>query len=130
MALVMGQFRAYQSGTPDALALLQHLCANDMDVPVGRMELLDRWAGVQSSMALMPEWGRRLTGTVPRVHGNQVVSVSYSRLKPKQRLTSWLDILALSASYPDENWTGHAVARSKAGPQRALVGPLDHRVRR
>lgn len=71
--------------------------------------------------------GRRLTGTVPRVHGNQVVSVSYSRLKPKQRLTSWLDILALSASYPDENWTGHAVAHSKAGPQRALVGPIDHR---
>lgn len=71
--------------------------------------------------------GRRLTGTVPRVYGNQVVSVSYSRLKPKQRLSSWLDVLALSASYPDENWTGHAVAHSKAGPQRALVGPLDHR---
>jgi len=71
--------------------------------------------------------GRRLTGTVPRVHGNQVVTLSYSRLKPKQRLASWLDVLALSATYPDENWTGHAVARAKAGPQRALVGPLDHR---
>lgn len=71
--------------------------------------------------------GRRLTGTVPRVHGNQVVSLSYSRLKPKQRLASWLDVLALSAAYPDESWTGHAIARSKAGPQRALVGPLDHR---
>ncbi|HWJ09392.1 MAG TPA: exodeoxyribonuclease V subunit gamma, partial [Nocardioides sp.] len=71
--------------------------------------------------------GRRLTGTVPRVHGNQVVSLSYSRLKPKQRLASWLDVLALSAAFPDESWTGHAIARSKAGPQRALVGPLDHR---
>ncbi|KRA38861.1 MULTISPECIES: exodeoxyribonuclease V subunit gamma [unclassified Nocardioides] len=71
--------------------------------------------------------GRRLTGTVPQVHGNQVVSLSYSRLKPKQRLSSWLDVLALSASHPDENWTAHAIARSKAGPQRALVGPLDHR---
>ncbi|HWJ65168.1 MAG TPA: exodeoxyribonuclease V subunit gamma [Nocardioides sp.] len=71
--------------------------------------------------------GRRLTGTVPRVHGNQVVSLSYSRLKPKQRLTSWLDVVALSAAFPDESWTGHAIARSKAGPQRALVGPLDHR---
>ncbi|XBB66998.1 exodeoxyribonuclease V subunit gamma [Nocardioides sp. WV_118_6] len=71
--------------------------------------------------------GRRLTGTVPRVHGNQVVSLSYSRLKPKQRLASWLDVLALTATHPDENWTGHAVARAKAGPQRALVGPLDHR---
>lgn len=71
--------------------------------------------------------GRRLTGTVPRVHGNQVVSLSYSRLKPRQRITSWLAALALSATYPDENWTAHAVARTKAGPQRALVGPLDHR---
>lgn len=71
--------------------------------------------------------GRRLTGTVPRVHGNQVVSLSYSRLKPRQRLTSWLDVLALSAAYPDESWTGHAVARSKAGPQRALAGPVDDR---
>ncbi|QSR28462.1 exodeoxyribonuclease V subunit gamma [Nocardioides aromaticivorans] len=71
--------------------------------------------------------GRRLTGTVPRVHGNQVVSLSYSRLKPKQRLDSWLEVLALSAAHPDESWTGHAIARSKAGPQRALVGPLDHR---
>lgn len=73
--------------------------------------------------------GRRLTGTVPQVHGNQVVSLSYSRLKPKQRLASWLDVLALSVTYPDENWTAHAIARSKAGPQRALIGPLDHRAR-
>ncbi|MBS4752990.1 exodeoxyribonuclease V subunit gamma [Nocardioides sp. zg-ZUI104] len=71
--------------------------------------------------------GRRLIGTVPRVFGNQVVTVSYSRLKPKQRLSTWLDVLALSATYPDENWTGHAVAKGRAGPQRALVGPLDHR---
>ncbi|WP_435769110.1 exodeoxyribonuclease V subunit gamma [Nocardioides sp. SYSU DS0651] len=70
---------------------------------------------------------RRLTGTVPRVYGNQVVSLSYSRLKPRQRLVSWLDVLALSASYPDESWTANAVARSKAGPQRALVGGLDQR---
>lgn len=71
--------------------------------------------------------GRRLTGTVARVHGSQLVTLSYSRLKPRQRLESWLDVLALSATFPDENWTGHAVARAKAGPQRALTGPLDHR---
>ncbi|WP_370291188.1 exodeoxyribonuclease V subunit gamma [Nocardioides sp.] len=71
--------------------------------------------------------GRRLTGTVPRVHGTQVVSLSYSRLGAKQRLDSWVDVLALTATDPDRNWTGHAVAKAKAGPQRALVGPLDHR---
>ncbi|MEQ6902101.1 exodeoxyribonuclease V subunit gamma [Nocardioides sp. YIM 152588] len=71
--------------------------------------------------------GRRLTGTVARVYGNQVVTLSYSRMKAKHRLEAWVDALALAATYPDENWTTHAVAREKAGPKRALAGPLDHR---
>ncbi|TYL49842.1 exodeoxyribonuclease V subunit gamma [Nocardioides sp. BGMRC 2183] len=71
--------------------------------------------------------GRRLTGTVAKVHGNQVVSLSYSRLKPRQRLDGWVDVLALSATYSDENWTSHAVGRERAGPKRALAGPIDHR---
>jgi exodeoxyribonuclease V gamma subunit len=71
--------------------------------------------------------GRRLTGTVSGLHGNRVLSLGYSRLKPKQRLQTWVDLLALSASRPDEHWTGHAVGRERAGPKRALSGPLDHR---
>ncbi|MCR1784868.1 exodeoxyribonuclease V subunit gamma [Nocardioides carbamazepini] len=71
--------------------------------------------------------GRRLTGTVPRVHGNQVVDVTYSRPGPKQRIAAWLQVVALSATHPDENWTSHAIARARSGPQRALAGPLDHR---
>ena len=71
--------------------------------------------------------GRRLTGTVPDVHGNRVVSLGYSRLKAKQRLQTWVDVLALTVSSPDESWTGHAIGRERAGPRRALTGPLDHR---
>ncbi|WP_139979443.1 exodeoxyribonuclease V subunit gamma [Nocardioides litoris] len=71
--------------------------------------------------------GRRLTGTVSGVHGSRLVSLGYSRLKPKQRLAAWVDLLALSASDPDTSWTSHAVGREKAGPRRALAGPLDHR---
>ncbi len=70
---------------------------------------------------------RRLTGTVSRVHGTKLVSLGYSRLKPRQRLLAWIDLLALSASLPDENWTSHAVGKDRAGPKRALAGPLDHR---
>jgi exodeoxyribonuclease V gamma subunit len=72
--------------------------------------------------------GRRVTGTVPGVHGTRVVSLGYSRLKPRQRLHAWVDLLALSATYPDRHWTAHAVGRERAGPKRALSGPLDHRV--
>ncbi|WP_134742277.1 exodeoxyribonuclease V subunit gamma [Nocardioides sp. 503] len=71
--------------------------------------------------------GRRLTGTVPGVYGNKLVSLGYSRLKAKQRLMAWVDLLALSAGHPDAHWTSHAVGRDKAGPKRALSGPLDHR---
>ena len=70
--------------------------------------------------------GRRLTGTVSGVHGSRIVTLGYSRLKARQRLMSWIDLLALSAGRSDESWTSHAVGREKAGPKRALTGPLDH----
>ena len=71
--------------------------------------------------------GRRLSGTVSGLYGAKLVTLGYSRLKPRQRLLSWIDLLALSAARPDESYTAHAVGREKAGPRRALAGPLDHR---
>ncbi len=71
--------------------------------------------------------GRRLAGTVSGVYGSKIVSLGYSRLKARQRLMSWLDLLTLSAGLPDDSWTAHAVGRDRAGPKRALAGPLDHR---
>ncbi len=71
--------------------------------------------------------GRRLTGTVSGIYGTRIVTLGYSRLKARQRLLSWVDLLALTASHPDESWTAHAVGRDRAGPKRALAGPLDHR---
>jgi exodeoxyribonuclease V gamma subunit len=71
--------------------------------------------------------GRRLTGTVSGVYGNRVVSLGYSKLKAKQRLQTWVDLLALSASHPDQHWTAHAIGRERAGPKRALSGPIDDR---
>ncbi len=73
--------------------------------------------------------GRRLTGTVAGVYGTRLVSLGYSRLKAKQRLRTWVELLALAASDPDQSWTGHAVGRERAGPKRALTGPLDQRAR-
>ncbi len=73
--------------------------------------------------------GRRLTGTVSNVIGPRIVALHYSRLAAKHRLPAWIDLLALSAARPDESWTAHTVGRSKAGPTRSLVGPVDHRSR-
>ena len=71
--------------------------------------------------------GRRLTGTVSGIHGTRLLTMGYSRLKARQRLLTWLDLLALSAAFPDQHWTSHAIGRGRAGAQRALAGPLDHR---
>ena len=71
--------------------------------------------------------GRRLTGTVSGIYGTRLVTLGYSKLKAKQRLLTWIDLLALAAGRPDESWTAHAVGKDRAGPKRALSGPLDHR---
>ncbi|MDP3967037.1 MAG: exodeoxyribonuclease V subunit gamma, partial [Nocardioides sp.] len=72
--------------------------------------------------------GRRLRGTVDDLYGHRQVRVTFSRLGPRVRLESWVDLVALSASFPDQHWIAHAVGR---GPGRqvaeSLLGPLDHR---
>lgn len=72
--------------------------------------------------------GRRLTGTVSGLFGHRVITAGYSSLKAKQRLLTWVDLLALAATFPDEHWTGHAIGKGGArGPDGFVQGPLDHR---
>ena len=68
--------------------------------------------------------GRRLSGTVGDVWGNNAVSVSFSNLGAKHRLAGWIDALALGAGLPDENWTVHTIGKHRSGGQVQLVGPL------
>ncbi|WP_405059178.1 exodeoxyribonuclease V subunit gamma [Kribbella sp. NBC_01505] len=68
--------------------------------------------------------GRRLTGTVPAVHGHRLVSVSFSRLDAKQLLSCWIQLLALSANDDDHNWTALAIGRGRNTPATRLFGPV------
>jgi exodeoxyribonuclease V gamma subunit len=70
--------------------------------------------------------GRRLTGTV-RTYGNRLVSVTYSSLAARHRLASWIDLVAISAAFPDHNWTAHALGKGKGSTSHAMAGPLDDR---
>ncbi|CUR55628.1 Exodeoxyribonuclease V gamma chain [metagenome] len=71
--------------------------------------------------------GRRLSGTVPLVYGDRIVSVTYSKLGGKQLLQAWVLLLALSAHDPDHNWTALAIGRAPRGtnPLQRLLGPVD-----
>ena len=65
--------------------------------------------------------GRLVVGTVGPVHEHTLVTVSYSTLSAKQRLTAWLCLLALSADHPAVPW--RAVTLGRRGM--AAVGPVD-----
>ncbi|QKT07374.1 exodeoxyribonuclease V subunit gamma [Gordonia sp. X0973] len=45
--------------------------------------------------------GRRLYGTVPDVYDNGLVTVTYSSIRAKQRLETWISLLALAAGASD-----------------------------
>ena len=72
--------------------------------------------------------GRRLTGTVPAVTGDRLVSVGFSRLGGKQLLAAWVQLLALSAHDEDHSWTAVVIGRRTRGDEPAArlfrpVGP-------
>jgi len=70
---------------------------------------------------------RALSGTVTGVHGHRAVRLGFSRVGAKQRLASWLDLLALSAAHPDDHWAAATVGRARDKAVAAVSGPLDHR---
>ncbi|WP_423464314.1 exodeoxyribonuclease V subunit gamma [Promicromonospora sp. MS192] len=75
--------------------------------------------------------GRSLRGSVPGVHGDRLVGVSYARLGGRQRLRTWIRLLALAASDDDRPWVGYTLGRpanprSRKTWQGSRLGPLDH----
>ncbi|NTY61540.1 exodeoxyribonuclease V subunit gamma [Mycolicibacterium sphagni] len=71
--------------------------------------------------------GRRLTGTVTRVFGDRLVSVTYSKLDGRHMLESWIPLLALFAHAPRRDWSAVCIGRPKRGtaPRRESLGRPD-----
>ncbi len=57
--------------------------------------------------------GTRITGTVPGVRDNALLSVSYSRLNPRHRIAAWVRLLALTAAHPEIAFEAITVARGR-----------------
>ncbi|MEW5812435.1 MAG: exodeoxyribonuclease V subunit gamma [Actinomycetota bacterium] len=74
--------------------------------------------------------GRRVTGTVPRVHGERLVWVTYSKLDGRHLLESWIRLVALAAHRPGRQWSAVCIGRAKRGdtPRQRLLGPPDDAV--
>ncbi len=64
---------------------------------------------------------RFVAGTVRPTYESTLLRVGYGRLTAKQRLASWLELLALSAGRPDRQWRAISVGRGGT----SVLGPLD-----
>ena len=64
-------------------------------------------------------------GTVPRVYGDRLVAVTYSKLDGRHLLESWIRLVALTAQYPGREWTAVCIGRPKRRhhPQGAAARP-------
>ncbi len=67
--------------------------------------------------------GDRFTGSVGEVHGDRIVRISFSRLSAKARLHAWIELLALTAAFPDRAWQADVIGRRG----RSLLGPVPGR---
>ncbi len=68
--------------------------------------------------------GRRVTGTVPGVHGDRLVSVTYSKLDGRHLVASWIRLLALTARDPGSEWVAVCIGRARRGgrPRVRMLG--------
>jgi exodeoxyribonuclease V gamma subunit len=55
--------------------------------------------------------GRPLTGTVPGVTGDTLLTVTFSRVAAKHRLAAWVRLLVLTAAYPERPFTAATIGR-------------------
>ncbi|MCE0539983.1 exodeoxyribonuclease V subunit gamma [Kineosporia rhizophila] len=99
---------------------------------VMRASTLERAAAPDSRDVdvLLPD-GTRLTGTVGDVRDSTVLTVTYSRLGPKHRLGSWVNLLALTATDPAPGWSAVTVGQGpRGGAARSVFEPLDQEMAR
>ena len=65
--------------------------------------------------------GRALAGTVTGVYGEVIRTISYSRVRPRERLRAWVRLLALSAARPERAFESVVVGRARPGVRGAGV---------
>jgi exodeoxyribonuclease V gamma subunit len=65
--------------------------------------------------------GRTLAGTVIGVCGDTLRAVSYSRVRPRDRLRAWVRLLALTAARPERSFASLVIGRARADAYQADV---------
>ncbi|MGY1690363.1 exodeoxyribonuclease V subunit gamma [Geodermatophilus sp. SYSU D01105] len=77
----------------DVCAEVDGLLAQSADIRTGPADTVDVDVALPG--------GPRLTGVVQGVHGDALVTVTYSKIRAKQRLRAWIEFLAVTVARPD-----------------------------
>jgi exodeoxyribonuclease V gamma subunit len=62
--------------------------------------------------------GRRLAGTIAGVCGTTIRTISYSRVRPRERIRAWVRLLPLTLARPDERHEALVIGRARPGAAR------------
>jgi exodeoxyribonuclease V gamma subunit len=65
--------------------------------------------------------GRTLAGTVTGVCADTIRAISYSRVRPRDRLRAWVKLLALSAARPERPFASLVIGRARTGAYQSDV---------
>jgi len=65
--------------------------------------------------------GRTLAGTVTGVCGDKIRAISYSRVRPRDRLRAWVKLLALGAARTERPFESLVIGRARSGTHQADV---------
>ena len=65
--------------------------------------------------------GRVVTGTVNGLRGDVLVRTVFSRLGPKHRLRAWVQLLALTAAFPDRTFSAATIGRGQGLKSRVAM---------
>ncbi len=99
-------------------AAVEPLLQASLPVHAGRPRTVDIAVDLGPRPGGPPGDVRRLSGTVPGVHGSVLASTSYSRLAPKHRLPAWARLVAVAA---DGGQGVHTAVTTGRGPFRRPV---------
>ena len=106
-----------------ATPILRKITPTLEELVVGRLQR--RGADVARRQRRAPR-GTAVIGTVARLSGDVLQTVTYSRLGPNHRLIAWVRFLALTAAWPDRQFGTRTIGRARDGAARGTKVSIAH----